>query len=44
MPKLLQPDQIKAYTIAYTPKFFASVETPFLARVNLLNDSPIGIP
>ena len=30
MPKLLQPDQIKAYTIAYTPQIFASVKAPLL--------------
>jgi hypothetical protein len=30
MPKLLQPNQIKAYTIAYTPQLFAAVEAPFV--------------
>jgi hypothetical protein len=38
MPKLLQPDQIKAYTIAYTPQLFASVEPPFLALDHTANE------
>ena len=38
MPKLLQPDQIKAYTIAYTPQLFASVEAPFLPLDHTANE------
>jgi len=38
MPKLLQPNQIKAYTIAYTPQLFASVEAPFLPLDHTANE------
>ena len=38
MPKLLQPDQIKAYTIAYTPQLFASVKAPFLPLDHTANE------
>jgi len=38
MPKLLQPNQIKAYTIAYTPHLFASVEAPFLPLDHTANE------
>jgi hypothetical protein len=38
MPQLLQPDQIKAYTIAYTPQLFASVKSPFLALDHTANE------
>jgi hypothetical protein len=38
MPKLLQPDQIKAYTIAYTPQLFASVKAPFLPLDHTVNE------
>ena len=38
MPILLQPDQIKAYTIAYTPQLFASVEAPFLPLDHTANE------
>jgi hypothetical protein len=38
MPKLLQPDQIKAYTIAYTPQLFASVKAPFIPLDHTANE------
>ncbi len=38
MPILLQPDQIKAYTIAYTPQLFESVEAPFLPLDHTANE------
>ncbi len=38
MAKLLLPDQIKAYTIAYTPQLFASVEAPFLPLDHTANE------
>jgi hypothetical protein len=38
MPKLLQPNQIKAYTIAYTPQLFASVKAPFLPLDHTANE------
>lgn len=38
MPQLLQPDQIKAYTIAYTPQLFASVKAPFLPLDHTANE------
>jgi hypothetical protein len=38
MPKLLQPDQIKAYTISYTPTLFASVQPPFLPLDHTANE------
>lgn len=38
MPKLLQQDKIKAYTIAYTPQLFASVKAPFLPLDHTANE------
>ena len=38
MSKLLQQDQIKAYTIAYTPQLFASVQAPFLPLDHTANE------